>query len=151
MTQSEFSFSTRRRVILIQVMYALIMNCENLNDFTVEDILQIICDASLVSRHKQGAALDSNSPDVATLLGLLEELATIDSLITQHCNTSSRLPKVVLAILRVAVYELKYFPEKHKIGNIIKDYLNIAVAFGHSLEAGFINGVLDKIYSLTGR
>ena len=142
MQKSEVSFSTRRRVLLIQMLYALSMNSDEFEGLNEKEIEIILFNASVASRYKS----EDNSPDVMILMRILEKLTEIDDAVEKNCKTSSRPSKVVLAILRVGSYELKYCEHKHTVGNIIKDYLNIAVAFNHDVEVGFINGILDKVY-----
>jgi transcription termination factor NusB len=142
MQKSEVSFSTRRRVLLIQMLYAISMNSHGIEDLNEKEIERILLNASVASRYKT----DDNLPDVMILMKILQNLTEIDEVVEKNCKTSSRLSKVVLSILRVGSYELKYCEHKHTVGNIIKDYLNIAVAFDHDVEVGFINGILDKVY-----
>lgn len=142
MQKSEVNFSTRRRVLLIQMLYALSMNSDEFEGLSEKEIERILLNASVASRYKT----DDNSSDVMILMKILQNLTEIDEVVERNCKTSSRLSKVVLSILRVGSYELKYCEHKHTVGNIIKDYLNIAVAFDHDVEVGFINGILDKVY-----
>lgn len=142
MQKSEVSFSTRRRVLLIQMLYALSMNFDKFEDLSEKEIERILLNASIASRYKS----EDNFPDVIIIMKILNKLSEIDEAVEKNCKTSFRISKVVLAILRVGSYELKYCEHKHTVGNIIKDYLNIAVAFDHDVEVGFINGILDKVY-----
>lgn len=135
------NFTTRRRIVLVQMIYALTINNPEKSDEKAVD--RVVQGAATISRH--GSA--DNKEDKAILGEILSKLDEIDSLIEKNCQSLSRLPKVVLSIIRVGVYELKYSDVQHKVGNIIKDYLNIAVALAHDFEVGFINGILDKIHS----
>lgn len=140
MIKDDKAFRTRRRVILIQMMYSIIItNAEEQANFQYE----IAVNASNVSNYKSPEDLEE---DAAILIKILDKLSIIDEMISVNCKAISRLSKVVLSILRVGVYELKYCEHNHSIGNIIKDYLNITMAFDHGTELGFINGILDKIY-----
>jgi transcription antitermination factor NusB len=147
MIKDEVSFTTRRRFILIQMFYALVIHYDTLNDLQRNEIDKVWSGILKVSRYKVSDPDDIS--DYQSLMKILERIDEIDLLIKQNCKNLSlqRLSKVVLAILRVGTYELKYCEHKHKVGNIIKDYLNIATAFGHNIETGFINGILDKIYT----
>ena len=147
MTKDEVGFTTRRRVILIQMIYALVINCNSLKNLQDIYVKRIVFDVSKFSRYKTSDSNDMSDYD--SLVKILEKIDEIDQLVEKNCKNLSleRLPKVVLAILRVGAYELKYCEHKHTIGNIIKDYLNISVAFAHNVETGFINGILDKVYS----
>ena len=55
-----------------------------------------------------------------------------------------RLPKLVLAILRVGIGEILIDNQKG-IPNIINDYLQITKSLNHFQELGFINSILDKV------
>lgn len=146
---NELSFSTRRRVFLIQMIYALMANYENLLVKDDKSILAVVNSAAIASRYKARANIAESNVDIEILLETVHKLSIIDELILRHCNSVSleRLSKVVLSILRVGVYELKYAPHNYSVANIMRDYLNIAVAFEHDPESGFINSVLDKVYS----
>lgn len=149
MTENELSFSTRRRVFLIQMIYALMSNHNDIHSIDEKNILTVVKNSSVASRYRARDDFKESNFDIQILLQIVEKLQMIDELILKNCNSGSleRLSKVVLCILRVGAYELRYAPHKYSIANIIRDYLNIAVAFEHEPESGFINGILDKINS----
>ena len=147
--ENELSFSTRRRVFLIQMIYALMANYENLLIQDDRSVLAVVNSAAMASRYKAKLDIKEANLDMQILLEAVHKLSVIDALILRYCNSGSleRLSKVVLSILRVGVYELRYAPHKYSAVNIMRDYLNIAVAFEHDPESGFINSILDKIHS----
>ncbi len=147
MTENELSFSTRRRVFFIQAIYALMSNYQNLLTMDRKSILAVVNNVMWASRYKAKNNPKESSSDIDILLEIVEKLSVIDDLILQYSNNGSleRQPKVVLCILRIGVYELRYSPHKYSISNIIRDYLNISVAFDHEPESGFINSILDKV------
>ena len=72
-----------------------------------------------------------------------EKLEEIDALINQKTRgwTTGRMGKVDLAIIRLAIYEMKYdgaIPE----GVAINEAVELAKKFGQEESAGFVNGVL---------
>ncbi len=144
--QNQVNFSTRRRIILIQIMYAISINSSK-DIFINPDTRNIVTGAAYASHHFNA---EENHIDIEIFMQILEQLSNIDQLITQFLKNSSidRTAKVVLAILRIGAYEIKHVQQKHKIGSIIKDYLSIATAFDHTFEVGFINGVLDKVAAI---
>ena len=76
----------------------------------------------------------------------LDNLESIDSNISANLQDDwklDRIPKVVLAILRVAIGELYCKELDHPI--IIDEYLNIADYMNHKGEKGFVNHVLDHV------
>ena len=78
-----------------------------------------------------------------------ENIQEIDKVVEKHLTNEwnlQNLPKLLFATLRVAVCELKYFPETpSKV--IINEYTDIASDMLDSGEVGFVNSVLDKYAS----
>ncbi len=75
-----------------------------------------------------------------------ENTAEIDDVIKDYLTnnwTLESLPKLLLSILRVAIAEVKYFPETPK-NVIISEYTDIASNMLDDSEIGFVNSVLDK-------
>ena len=76
-----------------------------------------------------------------------ENTSLIDQVIIDHLtdnNTIANLSVLLLALLRVAVCELKYFPEiPRKV--IINEYTDIASDMITEHEVGFVNSMLDNI------
>ncbi len=74
--------------------------------------------------------------------GRLEE---IDSLLNERTKgwTTQRMGKVDLAILRLALFEMK-FDEAVPEGVAINEAVELAKKFGQEESAGFINGVLAR-------
>ena len=63
----------------------------------------------------------------------------------QKSWTFQRLPKVLQALLRVAISEMITYP-KTSMGIIITEYLMLAESFSIEKENDFINAILDKIH-----
>ena len=59
--------------------------------------------------------------------------------------TLKRLPKVLQALLRVAISEMITYPTT-SMGIIITEYLILAESFSIEKDNNFINGILDKIH-----
>lgn len=81
------------------------------------------------------------------LKGVEENKESIDNLIKENLQKwkIERISKVNLAILRLAVYEMKYVndvPEKVAIN----EALEITKRYSDEKSVSFINGVLDNIY-----
>ena len=76
--------------------------------------------------------------------GVHEHMAEIDSLIEQSAKgwDLERMNKVDLAILRLAVYEMKY--GETPIGVAINEAVELAKKFSSDEAPAFINGVLGK-------
>ncbi len=72
----------------------------------------------------------------------------IDDLIKLHLDENwhiDRLPKVLLAILRVAISEMIHSP-KISIAILISEYLKLTESFCSKNECSFTNAILEKIY-----
>ena len=77
---------------------------------------------------------------------VMEKLPEIDKLIgdTAEGWKLSRLAKVDLSILRLAVYEMKY-DEDGPAGVAINEAVELAKKFGGDDSPAFINGILGKL------
>ena len=80
--------------------------------------------------------------------GIAQNQEQIDSIISEASNgwAVSRMPKVDLCVLRVAVYEL-LFEKKAPQKVIINEAVRIAGKYGGDDSPRFINGVLGNIAS----
>ena len=78
--------------------------------------------------------------------GLKENNEEITNIISKNLKegwTIDRISTVDLALLKLAIYEIKYKEIPYKI--IINEAVNIAKKYGEETSAPFINGVLAKI------
>lgn len=75
-----------------------------------------------------------------------EKLEEIDTLLNEHTTgwKTSRMNKVDLTILRLAVYEMKW-DEDVPVSVAINEAVELAKRFGGEESPSFINGVLAKI------
>lgn len=80
------------------------------------------------------------------LKGVPEVVAEIDGLILEHSKdwTLDRMAKMDLAILRVAIYEMKYMSDI-PVGVSINEAVELAKQFSYPEAAAFINGVLGSV------
>ena len=76
---------------------------------------------------------------------IAEKLPEIDKMINEQTVgwDTSRIAKVDLAILRLAIYELK-FDESVPTGVAINEAVELAKKFGQDGSPAFVNGVLAK-------
>jgi N utilization substance protein B len=80
--------------------------------------------------------------------GVVANLAAIDECIAAKSKhwSMSRMARVDLNILRLAVYELLYRPDIPK--NVtMNEAIEVAKKFGADDSASFVNGILDEIAS----
>lgn len=80
----------------------------------------------------------------------LEHLEEIDDLIERVSEgwKLKRMFKVDLAIMRLAVYEMKY-DEEIPVGVAINEAVEIAKKFGQDSSPSFVNGILAKVADVT--
>lgn len=77
---------------------------------------------------------------------VVDKLETIDSVLAEATTgwKLSRMSKVDLSILRLAVFEMRY-DEKIPKKVAINEAVELAKTYGGDDSAGFINGVLAKL------
>lgn len=80
-----------------------------------------------------------------TYFGILAHKEAIDAAIIESATnwSISRIAKVDLSILRLAIYELKYTDVPHKVA--VNEALEIAKAYSTEKSPKFINGVLGSV------
>jgi N utilization substance protein B len=81
------------------------------------------------------------------LTGLNSQQAQIDDMITLNLAdgwTIDRIDSVSRALLQVGLYELLYNPDTPAIV-VVSEYTDMAHAFFDEKDAGFVNGLLNKI------
>lgn len=103
----------------------------------IADILQNAVDAREVAGDEFAIQLAQ---------GAVDHLEDIDALISEfsHKWSKSRLSRVSLAILRLAVFEMVYMSEI-PVSVSINEAVELAKLYGGDADASFINGVLGGI------
>lgn len=89
--------------------------------------------------------IDSNY--VLTVLnGVITQVEFLDKIIVDHSQdwTLDRMAKIDLAILRVAIYEMKYMDDI-PVSVSINEAVELAKQFSYPEAASFINGVLGSV------
>ena len=100
-------------------------------------------DNDAVVREKDAAYIEAREKAVR---GKLEEIDRIIDGNTEGWDTT-RMGKVELAVLRLAVYEI-LFDDDIPSGVSINEAVEIAKKYGQENSGGFINGILAKIMKL---
>lgn len=121
------------REILMQIMYEMdaAMNMDR-------DTAILLTEEKLSGNHiERGKKL---------ILNIIDDLEEIDSIINKYSKSwkTNRMPKVDLAIMRLAVGELKYgddIPDAVAINEAI----NLAKKYSTDQSSGFVHGVLGAI------
>ena len=107
------------------------------NDATISEI---------VATAKEAELIKINSFAENLLKVVEEHFSEIDEIIETNSQdwTIARLPKVTLAILRLAVAEIKYIDDVPN-GVAVNEAVELAKKYGTSEDASFINGILGTI------
>ncbi len=76
---------------------------------------------------------------------IMQKLSEIDAMLNEKAEgwDTTRMSKVDLAILRLAVYEILY-DESIPTGVAINEAVELAKKFGQDASSGFVNGILAK-------
>lgn len=107
------------------------------NEATISEIVAAANDTELIK---------INSFAENTLNAVEEHFNEIDEVIEENSQdwTLARLPKVSLAILRLAVAEIKYIDDVPN-GVAVNEAVELAKKYGTNEDASFINGILGTI------
>lgn len=100
-------------------------------------------DNDTVTREKDAAYIEAKEKAVR------EKISEIDQIIDKNTEgwDTTRMGKVELTILRLAVYEM-LFDEDVPKGVAIDEAVEIAKKFGQDNSGGFVNAILAKISKL---
>ena len=100
----------------------------------------------IVATAKEAELIKINSFAENTLNAVEEHFSEIDEVIEANSQdwTLGRLPKVTLAILRLAVAEIKYIDDVPN-GVAVNEAVELAKKYGTNEDASFINGILGTI------
>jgi len=99
--------------------------------------------------YKQNVAFDEYAKMVSD--GVYENLELIDGIISKYSVARSirRLSKVVLAVLRLAVYEI-LFVDGLEVSISINEAIELTKCYATDEEGGFVNGVLGAFVRTEG-
>ena len=83
---------------------------------------------------------------VTVVKGVAEHLESLDAQIAENAKgwTLSRLSRITMAILRLALYEMQYV-EDVPVGAAINEAVELAKVYDSEETAAFINGVLGTV------
>lgn len=90
------------------------------------------------------AAVDSEYI-ISKLDNILKHLSELDQMLNEQAAgwITSRMGKVDLTILRLAVYEMRFDPDI-PVGVAINEAVELAKKFGQDNSSAFVNGILSK-------
>lgn len=101
---------------------------------------------ALYQEQQEGVTVEEFIPVRKKLEAIIEAEGSIDMILSNAASgwKLNRMGKAELAILRIAVYEMRYdkeVPDKVAINEAVE----LAKKYGNEASSGFVNGVLAKI------
>lgn len=107
--------------------------------FNDDDVSEVIAAA------EECGEFEVNSDVIALFTGVQQHISELDRLISEHLTkwNITRLSKVILAILRLAVYEIVYV-ERVEAPIAINEAVELAKEYATQEDAAFVNGVLGS-------
>lgn len=106
-------------------------------ELSVAEIMDIAIETEVISKDKMTADIVKKAE---------ENIEDIDAVIEHNLKgwSKQRISKVSLALLRMAVCEMKYF-DKVPVGVSINEAVEICKVYGSDEDKGFVNGILGSI------
>lgn len=106
-------------------------------ELSVDEIMDIAVETEVISKDKMTADIVRKAE---------EHIEDIDATIERNLKgwSKQRISKVSLAILRMAVCEMKYF-KKVPVGVSINEAVEICKVYGSDENKSFVNGILGSI------
>ena len=100
----------------------------------------------LYQEQQEGVTAEEFEPIRKKLKAIIEAEGSIDMILSEATTgwRLNRMGKAELAILRIAVYEMRYdteVPDKVAINEAVE----LAKKYGNDTSSGFVNGVLAKV------
>ena len=107
------------------------------SELTIDEILKIAVESEVIEKNKMTADIVKKAE---------EHIDEIDGVIEKNLKgwSKQRISKVSLALLRMAVCEMKYF-DKVPVGVSINEAVEICKVYGSDEDKSFINGILGSI------
>ena len=129
---------TRREIR--ELIFKMVFRLEFHNEEEIPQQLRMFMDTLESASEKDRAYIEQTVQDI---LAHLEEIDAIIDSSAQNWKTS-RMAKVELTLIRLAVYEIR-FEEDIPTGVAINEAVELAKAYGEESSASFVNGVLARI------
>ena len=119
-----------------EIVFAILFE-RAITDATAEEIIE---------NSEESRGLEMNDFIKSHVFGAEEKEAEIDEVIKRNLKrwTFSRLSKVSVALLRLAVWEM-LFDENIPVGVSINEAVELAKTYGGKDDAAYINGVLSSV------
>ncbi|MCD7771710.1 MAG: transcription antitermination factor NusB [Oscillospiraceae bacterium] len=100
--------------------------------------------AELIEISKDNEAVTVNEEVIETVEGVFEHLEELDAVISQFSTKRSidRIPKLNLAALRLAIYEIKNLSDRIPIKVSINEAVGLVNKYAQESDVTFVNGIL---------
>ena len=107
------------------------------SELTIDEILNIAVESEVIEKNKMTADIVRKAE---------EHIDEIDGVIEKNLKgwSKQRISKVSLALLRMAVCEMKYF-DKVPVSVSINEAVEICKVYGSDEDKSFVNGILGSI------
>ena len=129
---------TRREIR--ELIFKMVFRVEFHDEEEIPQQMRLFMDTLESVGDKDRAYIEHKVEDI---LAHLEEIDAIIDSSAQNWKTS-RMAKVELTLIRLAVYEIR-FEEDIPTGVAINEAVELAKAYGEDNSASFVNGVLARI------
>ena len=129
---------TRREIR--ELIFKMVFRVEFHDETEIPEQLRLFMDTLESAGEEDRTYIEHKVQDI---LAHLEEIDAIIDSSAQNWKTS-RMAKVDLSSIRLAVYEIRY--EKLPKGIAINEAVELAKTYGTDQSAGFVNGVLARIH-----
>ena len=129
---------TRREIR--ELIFKMVFRVEFHDEEEIPEQLRLFMDTLESAGEEDRAYIEHKVQDILTHL---EEIDTIIDSSAQNWKTS-RMAKVELTLIRLAVYEIRY-EEDIPTGVAINEAVELAKSYGEENSPAFVNGVLARI------
>ncbi len=129
---------TRREIR--ELVFKMVFRVEFHNEEEIPEQLRLFMDELESKDEKDRAYIEHKVQDI---LAHLDEIDTIIDSNAQNWKTS-RMAKVELTLIRLAVYEIR-FEDEIPTGVAINEAVELAKSYGEENSPAFVNGVLARI------
>ena len=129
---------TRREIR--ELIFKMVFRVEFHSEEEIPQQMRLFMDALDAAGEKDRAYMEQKVKDI------IAHLEEIDTLIDQSAKNwkTSRMAKVELTLIRLAVYEIKFEPDI-PTGVAINEAVELVKLYGEDNSASFVNGVLARI------
>ncbi|WP_341751851.1 MULTISPECIES: transcription antitermination factor NusB [unclassified Candidatus Tisiphia] len=153
MTSTKISTKTIARIAAVQAIYQYKPESPDQNiDRIMQQIVQFYQDERVANDLNKPIKVKLSISYFELLVkSVVLNLSQIDKMISRHLTSEwqiTSLPVLLLALLRVAICELQFFPNvPSKV--VINEFTDITSDMLNENEVGFVNSVLDRIAKKT--